>query len=99
MPVGTPGDGQPFVDLGLAMKARGHRVTLLANEYFSATAQRNAFDFAPTGSAENYQQLLSDQNLWNPAKQFRVVAKKLIVPELRRQYQLVADRFEPERTV
>ena len=32
------------------------------------------FDFAPTGSAEKYQQLLSDQNLWNPAKQFRVVA-------------------------
>ena len=81
------------------MQSRGHRVTLLANEYFAPVAQKNGFDFAQTGSEGDYKRLLEDRNLWNPAKQHRVVAKKLLAPELGNQFKCVAERYEPGRTV
>ena len=40
MPVGSSGDVHPFVGLGLALKRRGHSVTLITNGYFQPLAER-----------------------------------------------------------
>src|SRR2546423_6841186 len=99
VPMGTPGDVQPFIDLGLEAQRRGHAVTLIGNEYFRERAQRVGFEFAPAGTIEQYQVLLNDKNLWNAAKSFRVFAKKLVGPSARAIYQAIADRYEPGRTI
>src|SRR5215212_6668496 len=95
VPMGTPGDVQPFIDLGLEAQRRGHAVTMVANEYFRERAQQVGFDFAPAGTVEQYQLLLNDRNLWNAAKSFRAFAKKLVGPSARAMYQAIADRYEP----
>jgi rhamnosyltransferase subunit B len=99
VPAGTPGDVQPFVDLGVALRARGHDVTLLAHDYFRPRAERLGFGFASTGSLAEYELLLNDKNLWNPFKQHRVFAKKLVVPSTRRIYNAIAKAYEPGCTV
>ena len=80
VPAGTPGDVQPFFDLGVELLARGHRVTLLAHDYFRGRAHDVGFEFTSIGSAPEYEALLNDKNLWNQFKAHRVFAKKLIVP-------------------
>src|SRR4051794_24968958 len=99
VPAGTPGDVQPFIDLGVALRARGHDVTLLAHDYFRPRAEQLGFGFASTGSLAEYDVLLNDKNLWNPFKQHRVFAKKLVVPSTRRIYNAIAKAYEPGRTV
>src|SRR4051794_2135572 len=99
VPMGTPGDVQPFIDLGAEAQRRGHAVTLLGSEYFRPRAEQAGFEFEPIGALEEYQLLLDDKNLWNPAKSFRVFAKKLVGPTARPMYDAIAARYEPGRTV
>src|SRR4051794_10536240 len=99
VPAGTPGDTQPFVDLGHGLLARGHRVTLVAHDYFRARAEREGFDFASIGSVAEYETLLADKNLWDVWKSYRVFAKKLVGPSTRPIYRAIEERYEPGKTV
>jgi UDP:flavonoid glycosyltransferase YjiC (YdhE family) len=99
VPAGTPGDVQPFVDLGVECISRGHRVTLLAHDFFRIRAEQHGFGFASIGSIPEYETLLKDKNLWNQFKAHRVFAKKLIVPTTRRVYQKIVEQNDPGRTV
>src|SRR5439155_21198378 len=85
--------------LGVELRARGPRVTLIAHDYFRCRAEELGFDFASIGSIAEYEALLNDKNLWNPFKAHRVFAKKLVVPTTRRIYNAIAQRHEHGRTV
>ena len=45
LPMGSSGDVHPFVGLGLALKKRGHRVTIIANGYFKDMVLRAGLSF------------------------------------------------------
>ncbi|NEQ11322.1 MAG: glycosyltransferase family 1 protein, partial [Moorea sp. SIO4E2] len=47
--VGTRGDVQPFVALGLGLKAAGHKVQLASNPIFKDFVKSRGLDFAPVG--------------------------------------------------
>jgi rhamnosyltransferase subunit B len=49
VPFGSHGDVHPFLALGRALRARGHRVTLLINGYFGPLVRRLGFAAAPPG--------------------------------------------------
>ena len=72
-PVGSHGDVHPFVAVGLAMRDRGHAVTLITAEPFRELADRHGFAFAPTGTAEDYHELTHDPDLWHPSRSMRVL--------------------------
>ena len=55
--IGSHGDVHPFVGLGLALRARGHDVTIMANGHFESLVRREGFDFVPAGTAEEYHAL------------------------------------------
>lgn len=54
--MGTGGDVDPMIALGRAFKHRGHKVTLLSNDYFKASALEAGLEFVSIGTVEQYHQ-------------------------------------------
>lgn len=63
--IGSAGDVHPFVAVGLALKARGHEVTLLTNPYFKERIVGAGIGFWPLGTAEEYLRLIRMADLVN----------------------------------
>ncbi len=94
VPMGTPGDVQPFIDLGLELQSRGHGAQLVAHANFAAWVRQFGLPFVELGPAEQYERLLADRNLWNVHKSPRVFAKKLVLPTMRPLYELIRKAAE-----
>jgi rhamnosyltransferase subunit B len=100
LPVGSHGDVHPFVALGVGLRARGHRVTMMTAEPFRATAGRNGLDFIPTLTSDEYDALMLNPDLWHPKKGLRVVFDEpLIRKYLPVTFGLIKDRYRPGETV
>src|SRR5262245_23342101 len=96
--MGTDGDVFPYVGLGARLRARGHRVTLTANEHFRDLAQAHGFDFHPLVRHDEMHAVLANADFWHPFKSARAGAK-LGVELLPRQYALVAELARDEDAV
>ena len=66
--VGSHGDVFPFIALGRALRSRGNRVTLAANEPYRQLAIEQQFEFAALVSNEDTQAFFSDPDLWHPVR-------------------------------
>ncbi len=97
--IGSSGDVHPFVGLGRALQARGHRVTLVTNGYFEPLARQAGFEFEPLGTAEDYLAVLRDPAVWHPAKGFPIVIEWGVLKPLRAIYELLESRYVPGETV
>src|SRR5262249_35692392 len=95
---GTDGDVFPYVALGARLLARGHRVTLTANESYEKLAAEHGFAFEALVSDAETQELLTDPDLWHPLKCGRVGAR-WGVRFIRRQYDLLADLASTRESV
>ena len=96
--IGTGGDIFPYIGLGRALRARGHRVTLVAPEDFSNLAADHDLGFHAVVSMEENHELLSNPDFWHPFKAARVAARwgmRLI----ERQYQLISELADGQETV
>ena len=96
--IGSHGDVHPFVGLGLALRARGHEVTLMASGHFEPLARRVGLDFAPAGSAAEYEALALRPELWHPVKGFRLIMQNT-TQLLRPVYEFIARSYVPGETV
>ena len=47
--IGSAGDVHPFIGLGLALRARGHRATILTNPYFEGLIEHRGWGFCRSG--------------------------------------------------
>jgi rhamnosyltransferase subunit B len=98
LPIGSAGDVHPFVGLGLALQARGHRVVLATNGHFAPLADRVGLPFVELGGAGEFDDVLNNPDLWHPTKCFRLVTVGMI-RLLRPVYEFVVDRYVPGETV
>ena len=87
--VGTDGDVFPFIGLGARLRARGHRVTLLANEGYRSLATEHGFAFHALVTAGESDEFLTDPDVWRPVKG-ALLAARWAVRFFRRQYDLLA---------
>ena len=96
--VGSHGDVHPFVGIGLALRERGHDVTVLANGHCEPLVRRVGLGFASFASAEEYERIATRPELWHPTKGFRLMMEgtaQLVRPV----YDLIVQRLEPGNTV
>ncbi|MAX24414.1 MAG: glycosyl transferase [Phycisphaeraceae bacterium] len=96
MPQGSAGDVHPFVGIGLEMQRRGHHVTLATNGYFSELAERVGLPFVQIGTAEQFNEVAKNPDLWKPSiKSTRVVfgVSAQVVPD---QYALIQSLHEQD---
>jgi UDP:flavonoid glycosyltransferase YjiC (YdhE family) len=98
VPIGSHGDVHPFVGLGLALRARGHRVRVLINPYFAPLVEQAGLEQIPIGTAAEYQQLAATPGLWEPLKGPKIIFQAvgdLVAPV----YETVVRHHVPGDTV
>ncbi len=76
--IGSAGDVHPFIAVGLALRQRGHEVTLLTNPYFKERILDAGIGFWPLGSAEEYLRLIRMADLINAPASPMFVFNELI---------------------
>ena len=98
VPFGSHGDVHPFIGLGHALRARGHRVTFVVNDYFGPLLRGLGFVNEPVGEAELFARALQDPDLWHPRRSFGVVAR-YVVEHARLAYPILQRLYVPGETV
>jgi UDP:flavonoid glycosyltransferase YjiC (YdhE family) len=87
--VGTDGDVFPYLGLGAALRARGHRVTLAAPETYRATAQNLGIQFCGIVTVAEMERVLADPHFWHPLRS-GMVAARWGSPMIPGQYEALA---------
>ncbi len=95
--MGSAGDVHPFIALGAALKARGHRVTILTNPMFQSLIEAQGIGFLAVGSAAEANAAIANPELWHLRKGFKVIAQ-VIVPAIAEIYRLI-EKNADSRTV
>ena len=96
--LGSAGDVYPMVELGVALKARGHRATIATNSRFRDFALRAELEFIALGTEEEYDAIVADPRLWSVPKAFECLTEGMIVPNISRLYGIIAE-LQSERLV
>lgn len=96
--VGSLGDTLPFLEIGKALRRRGHQVTMIANEHYAELIGNAGLELAPNLSEQDYRDFLYGQERWS-AVQALAEMGEIVKRQLRKGYELVLERYEPGRTV
>jgi len=97
--VGSYGDVLPLVGLSRELRSRGHAVTFFTNGHFASLVQQAGIDFVTLGSAEEYDAVASQPDLWHPHKGWRVIMKRMMSGPLQKAYHLLRSHVVPGETV
>jgi rhamnosyltransferase subunit B len=96
---GTVGDVHPLLAVAVAMRGRGHRVTLLANAAYETVAREAGAEFAPVGRAEDLERMQKDPQGWTYADGWKRWLHHSGVEPMRDLYAAIRDHYEPGSTV
>ena len=72
--VGSAGDVHPFVGVALALRERGHAVSIATNPHFGPLMERVGLPLRPIGQLEDFEEAISHPDLWRPIRGFGVIA-------------------------
>ena len=97
--LGSAGDVHPFIGLGKALRARGHRATVITNPFFRETIESQGLDFLPVGTVADVKSALLDPNLWHPTRGFEVVARRVIIPATAEIFRLIENHADADTVV
>lgn len=88
----------PFIALGVALQARGHRATLLTNPLFQSLIEAQGLGFLAVGTAEEANTAIANPELWHLRKGFSVIAQ-VIVPAIAEIYRLIEKHADANTVV
>jgi rhamnosyltransferase subunit B len=66
--LGSSGDVNPLLGIAMGLKARGHDTVLISAPGFRESAESVGAQFAPLGTAEAYDAVYADPDLWHPRR-------------------------------
>ncbi len=92
LPVGSSGDVHPFLGLALALRARGHELTIATSGYFENLVRRTGLEFVEIGTREEFLAVADHPDIWHPRRAFGHLFRAGAEHVLRGQYALVAAR-------
>ena len=97
--IGSAGDVHPVIELGMELKRRGHRATVVTNEFFEQQARDAGLEFVTLGTLREAEATIADPRLWHPTKSFDCIVERAIVPNIERLYRVIQDRQSPGMVV
>jgi rhamnosyltransferase subunit B len=97
--IGSQGDVNPFIKIGLALQKREHDVTLLSNNYFKESIQNAGLNFISVGTTEEYNKMMDEVDIKNPAKTTNVVLKYLYIASMQKVYDTIKKLAIPGETI
>jgi rhamnosyltransferase subunit B len=95
--MGSAGDVHPFIALGVALQARGHRATILTNPLFQPVVETQGLGFLAVGTVEEANAAIANPELWHLRKGFSVIAQ-VLAPAIAETYRLI-EKHADSRTV
>src|SRR6516162_6590052 len=90
--IGSAGDVHPVIELGSALKKRGHRATVITNPFFEQQVHDAGLDFAALGTVQEAEGIIADPRLWHPTKSFDCIAERAILPNIAPLYHIIRER-------
>ena len=96
--IGSAGDVIPVIGLGVALKARGHRVTVLTSPYFQSTVEQAGLELAPVGSTEDFKRGIENPDIWHPIKGLQTIVRGAVLPAMRIMYDYFST-LDPKETI
>src|SRR5713101_5517338 len=98
LPLGSLGDVNPFIGLGLALQKRGHDVVVIANSYFESPIKQVGLGFASSAPAQNYVNMIHHPDMWHPTRgpALHVAALLAVMP---RAFSMIKELHQPGNTV
>ena len=90
--LGSHGDVHPFVGIGLGLRARGHRVRVVAYYNFRELVERAGLEFISCGSEEEYKQFASDPRAWRKFGGTKLIMG-FVSTLIRPIYQIVREKY------
>jgi UDP:flavonoid glycosyltransferase YjiC (YdhE family) len=97
-PIGSGGDVLPFIRLGMALKARGHDVTVITTSLYEPLARHAGLAFVEWISPEAIQAAANDPDLWHPTRGF-LLAFRTVGPWHRQLVERIQALYVPGQTV
>ena len=97
-PIGSSGDILPFIRLGMALKARGHGVTVITNSLYEPLARHAGLAFVEWISPEAMQAAANGPDLWHPTRGF-LLAIRTVGPWHRQLLERIKACHVPGHTV
>ena len=97
--IGSQGDVNPFIKIGIALQKRGHDVTILSNNYFRDSIQNAGLDFVSVGSTEDFNKMVDEVDTKNPTKTTKVVMKYLYFASMQKVYDTIKKMCIPGETI
>jgi rhamnosyltransferase subunit B len=95
LPLGTYGDVKPYLEIGTALKQRGHDVVIGTAEPFRETVKARGIAYEPILNRIEHSRCLADPELWHRRLFFRAFARGFIVPSIKPILDLVKKQPKP----
>ena len=97
---GSRGDINPFISLGIALKNRGHNVTVISIELYRQIALEAGLAFIAYGSNDGYYKAINHPDTYSQrlGRSFRIVADWFCIEPMRPVYQVLST-FDPQNTI
>ena len=95
---GSYGDVNPCVELALGLRRRGHQICFITSDFYAPLMARHGFDFHATLSREEHLRITSHPDYNHRYKCYKYATYELVINPMRKEYQAIADRYEPGNT-
>ena len=97
--IGSQGDVNPFIKIGLELQKRTHDVTILSNSYFKDSIQNAGLNFSAVGSIEDFNKMVDAVDRKNPIKTVNAVMEYLYFNSMQKTYDTIKKLYIPKETV
>ena len=97
--IGSSGDVHPFVGMGLALRQRGHRVTLVTSDYFAPLASQAGLELLDPAPQLGFRELLDHPHIWRPIRGFIQILRERMGPLVEPVYRTIAERYVQGETI
>ncbi|HEY5102221.1 MAG TPA: nucleotide disphospho-sugar-binding domain-containing protein [Steroidobacteraceae bacterium] len=97
--LGSAGDVHPMIALGIALRRRAHRVTIITSAYFQPVIEKQGLEFLPAGTMNDFEAAIADPDLWHPRRGFAVVARRAMVPAIEPIFRLIETHADDNTVV
>src|SRR5689334_421313 len=97
--IGSAGDVHPVIEVGIGLKRRGHRATVITNSFFEEQIRHAELEFIAMGTVQEAEETIADPRLWHPTKSFPCIVERAIAPNIERLYHIIMKRRTPSTVV
>src|SRR5437868_121543 len=98
LPLGSHGDINPFIGLGLALQERGQEAVVIANSYFESIIKQVGLGFASSAPAQAYLDMVHSPDMWHPQRGPALHVGRLLAV-MPKAFSMIKQLHQPSNTI